>query len=812
MTARSSGPLILVVRAPNGDVREVEMGVETLVIGRDESADVRVDDRKVSRRHAAFKIIDGEPWVEDLGSANGVRVNDRKIDERARIGPDDEIRIGSFKMVLKPRDLVEGDGSADEAAPDPSPEDEASSAGTVPVVPRVPSSPELAVDDVLPRLVGLDRPVQGREFVLQRGDNTIGRLEACDVPILDGSVSRQHARVLFGSKGLRVSDLGSSNGVFVNDLQVEAAELAESDVLRVGNIAFKVKLPTELAMEAPAPLLNRARVKRTGRDRRWLTMGVAGLVLAVVVFGGAFALQRRRSVDPPVMAVAPPPSPPETAGVAPASDAGLATVAESTPSGGEGNDAARGADAPPIPAPAATSESRPPPVATADPVPTPAATAEAERAPGPTAKPGLAVSRPGSEASATGTVDASRTRTATSPYTPRGPDGLPTDLPTVDPAFDLDGFVARTLEEAEACETSEDYICVRAQLDALLLRDPINPEAKARLLRVEKIEAAEAAMTAADRYVARGDTAQALRALAEAPTDGPRAAVVKARASTLKEEAIAQELTLAAREARRRRTWKRAHRRYKYVLNLDPQSMVALEGLRGLERRMRGRKMAFSAYSPPSKRPRRRVADDEALRRQFAGDQRLVTIAKTYARGALGEASKLARRIATRDKGSRAVSARAMAAAITEVRKRYQRAKTEVSNDPDQAWAMLIDLDRYERRILPRGTKSFVIRELEVSLSEAFADRGRALFDQGRFEDAFQRWESGYKLDATNPKILAGLKRLEEQAEKLAKDAELAGQRGDKDVCKRWKEITRMTRSESVAHQNARKRAVSTCR
>ncbi len=781
MTARSSGQLILVVRAPNGDVREVEVGAETLVIGRDESADVRVDDRKVSRRHAAFKIIDGEPWVEDLGSANGVRVNDRKIDKRARIGPQDEIRIGSFKMVLKPLDPVPVDPPPDEAAHEgpayPSPEDEVSSAGTVPVVPRVPSGAPRPLDDVLPRLVGVDRPVEGREFVLKRGDNTIGRLEECEVPILDGSVSRQHARILFGSKGLRVSDLGSSNGVFVNDLQVEAAELADADVLRVGNVAFRVKLPSELALQEPAPLLSRARVKRTGRDRRWLTMGLAGLLLAILVLGGAFALQGRRPSGPPETAALQTPSGAAEALVPLASDAGPSKIAEPRPSGVEG-----GSAAPPV-----DSTDAGPPVAKTGPAPSP------------------------TEAPSSGSA-ASLTRTATAPYSPRGPDGLPIDLPTVDTDFDLDGFVARTLEEAQACETGEDYICVRAQLDALLQRDPINPEAKARLVRVEKIEAAEAAMAAADRYVARGDNAQALRALAEAPTDGPRAAAVKARAATLKEQAIAQELTLAGREARRRRTWKRAHRRYKYVLNLDPQSVVALEGLRGLERRMRGRKMAFSEYRPPSKRRRRRVADDEALRRQFAGDKRLVTIAQTYARGALGEASKLARRLAARNKGSQAVSARAMAAAIAEVRKRYQRAKTEVSNDPDQAWAMLIDLDRYERRILPRGTKSFVIRELEVSLSEAFADRGRALFDQGRFEDAFQRWESGYKLDATNPKILAGLQRLEEAAEKLAQDAEFASKRGDRDVCKRWKQITRMTRSESDAHQRARKRAMVSCR
>ncbi|MEM7677668.1 MAG: hypothetical protein AAF449_16860, partial [Myxococcota bacterium] len=316
----------------------------------------------------------------------------------------------------------------------------------------------------------------------------------------------------------------------------------------------------------------------------------------------------------------------------------------------------------------------------------------------------------------------------------------------------------------------------------------------------------------ADRRVARGDNAGALRILLESPQEGVRAAELKARASELREKAIAEELTRAAREARRRKTWKRAHRRYKYVLELDDQSVVALDGLRALEQRMRRRKIAFSPYRPESSDAPAAPSEQEAIRRQFDGDERLIGIAMAYRRGALADAQKRARRLSRHQKGPRGVTAKAMEAAIKEVRRRYRRIKTEIGNDPGQAWAMLYELDDYERRILPRGVKSFAVRELEVSLSEAFAAGGQTQFEAGRFKEAFQRWESGFKLDATNPKVLAGLKQLEEEAEKLSQEAELAGQRGANDVCDRWKRITRMTRSESSVHIRARKRAISTCR
>ena len=841
MAARSQDQLFLVVRAPNGDVREVEIGRETLVIGRDESADIRVDDRKVSRRHAAFKIIDGEAWVEDLGSSNGVRLNDNKIDKRARVGPTDEVRVGGFKMFLKRLGTEDADRPSTAAfgtAAAVSTADEGAS-----ITGRVSGTRPRAMDrsplgDMLPRLIGLDGPTKDREFILQRGENIIGRLEECDVPILDGSVSRQHARVVFARDRVRVTDLGSSNGLFVNDLRVDMAELAEGDTLRVGNVAFAVRLPPELAAGSAAPLLTRARARRVAKDQRWLTMGVTGLLLAVLVLAAAFAIQVRKNRgrdawwsslfpgnETPVVS-APPSSPdgeiptiggPGRSGSTSEAQRAEVPVSPSGPSAGEPGLTRPSAGEPglttepglaalapeqALAAPPAQAAVTTPPQQALTAPPSEAALAAAAQA-GATAQ---------AMAAASGDAPIELVATATSPYSRRTVDGLPINLPTVDPAFDFEGFLATTLEEASACEKGGDYRCVRERLGELLNRDPINSEARSLLGRVEQIEASEAAMAAADRYVARGDNAAALRALAEAPSDGPRAEVVKKRADELKERAINEELTVAAREAKRRKSWKRAHRRYKYVLNLDPKSMVALEGLRELEQRMRRRKMAFAAYEPPSARKARAETDEDALRRQFGGDDRLVQIANTYARGALREAASKAKRVARRGRGSRAVTAKAMSAAINEVRKRYKRTKTEISNDPDQAWAMLIDLDRYERRILPRGTKSFVVRELEVSLSEAFADRGSALFDRGRYEDAFQRWESGFKLDPTNPKVLAGLKRLEEQADKQAQDAQLAGQRGDADVCDRWKGITRMTRSESDIHRRARQSAIATCR
>lgn len=61
-----------------------------------------------------------------------------------------------------------------------------------------------------------------REYVLQEGATaTIGRSSSNDIHIPEQHVSRQHAVVSYRDGIFMVSDLGSANGTFVNDMKVE---------------------------------------------------------------------------------------------------------------------------------------------------------------------------------------------------------------------------------------------------------------------------------------------------------------------------------------------------------------------------------------------------------------------------------------------------------------------------------------------------------------------------------------------------------------------------------------------------------------
>ena len=66
--------LLVVKRGPNAGARFL-LDQETTTAGRHPEADIFLDDVTVSRRHAEFRVNNGEFEVVDVGSLNGTYVN-----------------------------------------------------------------------------------------------------------------------------------------------------------------------------------------------------------------------------------------------------------------------------------------------------------------------------------------------------------------------------------------------------------------------------------------------------------------------------------------------------------------------------------------------------------------------------------------------------------------------------------------------------------------------------------------------------------------------------------------------------------------
>lgn len=84
---------------------------------------------------------------------------------------------------------------------------------------------------------------EGREFVLQEGDNAVGRGIDNDVILADVAVSRRHLIVVRDGELLKLKDLGSGNGTILNGKKLSSAALVEGDRLEVGETTLVVRQP-----------------------------------------------------------------------------------------------------------------------------------------------------------------------------------------------------------------------------------------------------------------------------------------------------------------------------------------------------------------------------------------------------------------------------------------------------------------------------------------------------------------------------------------------------------------------------------------
>lgn len=72
-----------------------------LVVGRDPSCDIVLDDPSVSRRHARVFLAEGSVYLEDLGSQNGTMVNGAAIHMPCLLRSGDELAAGEARWKLK---------------------------------------------------------------------------------------------------------------------------------------------------------------------------------------------------------------------------------------------------------------------------------------------------------------------------------------------------------------------------------------------------------------------------------------------------------------------------------------------------------------------------------------------------------------------------------------------------------------------------------------------------------------------------------------------------------------------------------------
>lgn len=177
---------------------------KSFALGSADDNQLVINDSSVSLQHARIVWNDSRYTLRDLGSTEGVYINNQRINKKP-INNGDTIRLGHVELLVV----------------DPSVEGKQTHWS----------------------LIACSSWLSGQEFAIPgkaEAGIKIGRSSHCDIIFPGTHLSREHIELRIDGDHLTVKDLGSANGTFINDVRVNEGTLYSGDKLRLDVYSFKV--------------------------------------------------------------------------------------------------------------------------------------------------------------------------------------------------------------------------------------------------------------------------------------------------------------------------------------------------------------------------------------------------------------------------------------------------------------------------------------------------------------------------------------------------------------------------------------------
>lgn len=261
-------------------LQTVELKTTRLTIGREKDNELMLTDTNISGFHAEIQTEDNRSYLVDLGSANGTFINAKKINGRQEIKAWDLLTFGPVEAEVvdpdkrRPTTVMKAISDADLAR--------GSKATTV----------RPAIGNW--SLSGSSAPVKGKVFPLH-GTMVLGRDPGCEIAFDSSGVSAKHAELMEMAGVLRIRDLSSTNGTFVNGKKISETTLKNGDILKLDEVSFKVQGPTDDISKTkvrPAVGVNKTQVNRAiGATEVMASIGTARLQGKGALSAKQFALK-----------------------------------------------------------------------------------------------------------------------------------------------------------------------------------------------------------------------------------------------------------------------------------------------------------------------------------------------------------------------------------------------------------------------------------------------------------------------------------------------------------------------------------------
>ena len=254
-----------------GNQKKFPLNKERIVVGRDKSCDIVVDEEGVSRKHAAIIFRFDAIYVENISLTGELKKLGEKI-EYAELHEGETCEVGTAQLSwheasshseVGPESVVDGDARTSmlpsarapvhhepEAVADPRNEvaghdpnfamdfapSEADPAqvGGFDLV-SADAKTQVVNAHLVPVLKIVKGEESGREIKMTDGVVWIvGRSAKCHVQVDHQKFSRQHFKILKVGESFRIQDMGSANGTRLNGVSVSDAPLVPFDTIQVG--------------------------------------------------------------------------------------------------------------------------------------------------------------------------------------------------------------------------------------------------------------------------------------------------------------------------------------------------------------------------------------------------------------------------------------------------------------------------------------------------------------------------------------------------------------------------------------------------
>src|SRR6185369_16401607 len=86
---------------------------------------------------------------------------------------------------------------------------------------------------------------------------TVGRNESCDYQIVSSRVSREHAEITREAGVLKIRDLKSTNGTFVNGERIDQHRLVDGDLVVIADVQFCLRTSQENVRNTVTQVMSR---------------------------------------------------------------------------------------------------------------------------------------------------------------------------------------------------------------------------------------------------------------------------------------------------------------------------------------------------------------------------------------------------------------------------------------------------------------------------------------------------------------------------------------------------------------------------